>query len=124
MHNDNPDTIAIEDSHWMNTEVDDVFLPSVRVQLAWKDVEAAVESGAVLPQQAHALWAGWASPLSGLRVGAGAAASDFAATQADAARDEPSAPPPPGVLQRLGLPLGLLAGVVLGAGGVWLVLGG
>ena len=56
MRNDNPDTIAIEDTHWVHTEVDDVFLPSVRVQLGWKDVEAAVESGAVVPQQAHALW--------------------------------------------------------------------
>lgn len=126
MHNDSPDTIAIEDSHWMNTELDDVFLPSVRVQLGWKDLEAAVERGAVVPQQAHALWASWASPLSGLRVGADAAevAPALAPTQAKDARYDAPAPPPPGVLQRLGLPLGLLAGVVLGAAGAWLALGG
>ena len=55
MHDDNPDTIAIEETQWLHTQVDEVFLPSVRVQLAWKDVETAVEQGAVLPQHAHAL---------------------------------------------------------------------
>ena len=50
MQNDNPDTIAIEETQWIHTEVDDVFLPSVRVQLGWNDVEAAVESGAVVPR--------------------------------------------------------------------------
>jgi hypothetical protein len=31
-------------------------------------VESAVESGAIVPKQAHALWAGWAAPGSETRV--------------------------------------------------------
>ena len=123
MHNDSPDTIAIEETQWIATEVDDVFLPSVRVQLSWKDVEAAVESGAVVPRQAHSLWAAWASPTSGLRVGASGVAPAFAPTQADDHPHDLPMPANPGVLQRHGLWLGLLAGVVLGAAGAALLLG-
>ena len=102
--------------------MDDVFLPSVRVQLSWKDVEAAVESGAVVPRQAHSLWATWAAPTSGLRVGASGVAPAFEPTQSDHPQDLPM-PATPGLLQRHGLWLGLLAGVVLGAGGAALLLG-
>lgn len=69
MNADNPDTIATEeDTRWEETHAEDVFLPSVRVQLAWSDVEAAVESGAIVPSQAHALWASWAAPGSRTRM--------------------------------------------------------
>ena len=124
MQNDNPDTIAIEETHWIHTQVDDVFLPSVRVQLGWKDVETAVEQGAVLPQQAHALWAGWASPMSGLRVGAAPVPPAFAPTQNDFPDPAAAEPAGGGPLQRHGLLLGLLAGLLLGAGGTWLLLAG
>ena len=123
MHNDNPDTIAIEESQWVHTEVDDIFLPSVRVQLSWRHVEAAVEQGAVVPRQAHALWAGWAAPASGLRVGAVGVAKGFESTLAETQPDQLPVAREPGVLQRYGLLLGLVAGLVLGAGGAWLVLG-
>jgi hypothetical protein len=115
MRNDNPDTIAIEESHWQATVVDDVFLPSVRVQLGWKDIEAAVESGAVVPQQAHALWAGWASPMSGLRVAAPKPPLAFAPTQNDLPDAAPDDAAADGLLQRHGL--------LLGVGGSWLLLG-
>lgn len=125
MRNDNPDTIAIEETQWVHTQVDDVFLPSVRVQLGWKEVEAAVEQGAVLPQQAHALWAGWASPMSGLRVaGAAPVARAFAPTQNDFPEPVVADADDGGFVARHGLWLGLLAGLALGAGGTWLALGG
>ncbi len=123
MHNDSPDTIAMEETHWQQTHVDDVFLPTVRVQLAWKDVEAAVEHGAVLPQKAHTLWAAWASPTSGLRVAGNGLAPAYESTLADEHDDELPMPAAPGPLQRYGLVLGLVAGVLLGAGGAKL-LGG
>lgn len=66
---DSQDTVAMDDAtQWEATQVDDVFLPSVRVTLGWADVEAGVESGAIVPKQAHALWAGWAAPGSDTRV--------------------------------------------------------
>jgi hypothetical protein len=66
---DHQDTVAMEDAtQWAATQADDVFLPSVRVTLGWVDVESAVESGAIVPKQAHALWAGWAAPGSETRV--------------------------------------------------------
>lgn len=68
-NNDNPDTMPAEEPpRWEITQTEDVFLPSVRVQLGWRDVEAAVEAGAIQPSEAHALWASWASPGSPLRV--------------------------------------------------------
>ena len=67
---DNPDTFVMdEQSEWQSTQVDDVFLPSVQVLIRWSDVEAAVESGAVVPSEAHGLWAAWAAPGSPLRRG-------------------------------------------------------
>ena len=57
-----------EQTRWQETLADDVFLPSVRVQLNWRDVEAAVAQGAIVPQQAHALWANWAMPGSETRL--------------------------------------------------------
>jgi hypothetical protein len=68
--NDGPDTIALEEDepHWAETQADDVFDPAVRVTLAWRDLETAVERGAVVPAQAHALWAGWASQSGPHRV--------------------------------------------------------
>lgn len=71
MTTDNPDTMPeAEDTRWLETYAEDVFLPSVRVQLGWRDVEAAVEQGAILPSEAHALWASWAMPGSPTRVAA------------------------------------------------------
>ncbi len=69
MKNDNPETVSMDEpTRWAETIADDVFLPTVRVQLSWSDLEAAVEQGAVLPQHAHALWAGWAMPGSSTRL--------------------------------------------------------
>lgn len=120
MDKDGSDTMVMDETQWQATHVDDVFLPSVRVQVSWKDVEAAVERGAVLPQQAHALWAGWASPTSGMRVGAGGVAKAFQPTVMDEpAEIETEASGP---LQRHGV--GLIVGLVMGAGAAWLSMGG
>jgi hypothetical protein len=62
-----------EQTRWQETLAEDVFLPSVRVQLNWRDVEAAVAQGAIVPQQAHALWANWAMPGSETRLSSSAA---------------------------------------------------
>ncbi|AOW14359.1 hypothetical protein LPB72_03570 [Hydrogenophaga crassostreae] len=71
MKNDNPDTFPeAEQTRWQETVAEDVFLPTVRVQLNWSDVEAAVAQGAIVPQQAHALWAAWAMPGSETRLSA------------------------------------------------------
>ncbi|WP_439587909.1 DUF2157 domain-containing protein [Hydrogenophaga sp.] len=71
MNKDAPDTMPGEEPpRWQITKTEDVFLPSVRVQLTWRDVEAAVEQGAILPAEAHALWASWAAPGSPQRVAA------------------------------------------------------
>lgn len=71
MKNDNPDTFPeAEHTRWQETVAEDVFLPTVRVQLNWRDVEAAVAQGAIVPQQAHALWANWAMPGSQTRLSA------------------------------------------------------
>lgn len=122
MHIDSPDTIAMEETQWQQTHVDDVFQPTVRVQLGWKDVEAAVEHGAVVPQKAHMLWAAWASPTSGLRVGGNGAVPAYESTLADERDDDLPMPAVAGLHQRYGLVLGLAAGLVLGAGGTWLSL--
>ncbi|MDO9437551.1 DUF4401 domain-containing protein [Hydrogenophaga sp.] len=72
MNKDNPDTMpANEPPRWEITHTEDVFLPAVRVQIGWQDVEAAVSQGAILQTEAHALWASWAAPGSPLRVAAG-----------------------------------------------------
>lgn len=69
MKQDAPDTIATHEStHWLDTKVGDVFAPHVQVQLSWADIEAAVRRGAVVPEEAHALWAEWADPGNPRRV--------------------------------------------------------
>lgn len=69
MHKEASDTFPeAEQTRWQETVAEDVFLPSVRVQLNWSDVEAAVAQGAIVPQQAHALWANWAMPGSPTRL--------------------------------------------------------
>lgn len=76
-----------EATRYEHTQVDDVFLPSVRVQLGWKDIEAAVEQGAILPSEAHTLWANWASACSPLRVAAKATVHLSLEDDADAVSD-------------------------------------
>lgn len=122
MNKDGADTMVMDETQWQATHVDDVFLPSVRVQLTWKDVEAAVERGAVVPQQAHALWAGWASPTSGLRVGVGGVAPAFETTVVDEPAEAETETEASGPLQRHGI--GLVVGLVMGAGAAWLSMGG
>ncbi|MBL8389478.1 MAG: hypothetical protein JNK17_14795 [Hydrogenophaga sp.] len=68
MTKDNPDTFVMEDqTEWEATQVDDVFLPSVQVLVRWSDVESAVARGAIVPTEAHGLWASWAAPGSPMR---------------------------------------------------------
>jgi hypothetical protein len=122
MNKDVADTMVMDETQWQATHVDDVFLPTVRVQLSWKDVESAVERGAVVPQQAHALWAGWASPTSGLRVGASGLAPAFETTLVDDREEDLPMPEVQSPLQRHAP--GLVVGLVLGLGGAWLALGG
>lgn len=90
MSTDYPDTFASwQATRFADTCAEDVFAPGVRVQLSWKDLEEAVERGAILPSEVHSLWAGWAFPDSPQRL----------AAQPDARRgvvpvepDEPEAP--------------------------------
>ncbi len=66
---DDPDTMPREEPpRWESTHTEDVFQPAVRVQLTWRDVQDAVEKGAIVSSEAHALWASWAAPGSPLRV--------------------------------------------------------
>lgn len=89
MNADNPDTIATaEETRWEETHAEDVFLPSVRVQLAWRDVEAAVEAGAIVPAAAHALWASWAAPGTPTRVGPDGPRPEAPLAPLDAARSQ------------------------------------
>ncbi len=91
---DNPDTFVMDDqADWEATQVDDVFLPSVNVLICWKDVEAAVSRGAIVPAEAHGLWASWAAPGSPLRRGAGYGEKAFQSTisnQPDELEEMPS----------------------------------
>lgn len=117
MNKDNPDTFVMEDqSEWEATQVDDVFLPSVQVQLGWKDIEAAVALGAIVPTQAHALWASWAAPGSPLRRGAGTLERAYESTQSEApwADDMPKVEASGGV--GMVQVIGLLLAAVMGAG--------
>lgn len=97
MNTDNPDTMPGEEpTRWEITQTEDVFLPSVRVQIGWHDVEAAVEQGAILPAAAHSLWASWATPGSPLRMSVATAvptAAALAQEDADAATSGPQAMP-------------------------------
>lgn len=125
MNQDSPDTIAMDETQWVATQVDDVFLPSVRVQLSWRDLEAAVARGAIVPTQAHALWAGWAAPGGGMRVGSSGLAPSYAPTLVESSWGEVAERARPGLLQRhYGQVLGLLVGAALGAAGVYIALGG
>lgn len=47
-----------------------------------------MESGAIVPSEAHGLWAGWAAPGSPLRRGAMAAEQAYQVTQAQDPDDE------------------------------------
>jgi hypothetical protein len=101
MNTDNPDTMPTDEpTRWEVTQAEDVFLPSVKVQIGWRDVEAAVESGAIHPSAAHGLWAHWASPGSPLRVAAGVPGGSAVPTAAelalqDAAEGLQAMPAPP-----------------------------
>lgn len=125
MNKDNPDTFVMEEqSEWEATQVDDVFLPSVQVQLSWSDVEAAVARGAIVPTQAHALWAAWAAPGSPLRRGAVVPETAFQPTQ-----DEPTWAAEPledlsesqGSGGKLMLAVALLLAAAVGAGLMYLL---
>jgi hypothetical protein len=126
MNTDNPDTVMMdEQSHWEATQMEDVFLPSVRVQLSWADVENAVNQGAIVPAQAHALWASWALPGSATRVGAGEARSEGADADGNpwsrtTAADLAPAPVESSLLMKV---LALVAAALVGAALTLLVLG-
>lgn len=112
---DNPDTFVMDDqTEWEATQVDDVFLPTVQVQIGWREVEAAVERGAIVPAEAHGLWASWAAPGSPLRRGAGAVDRAYQPTQVeDTQPDElPPFQPQGGGIKPVVM---LLLGVVVGA---------
>lgn len=123
MNKDNPDTISMEgQSEWEATHVDDVFLPSVQVQLAWSDVEAAVAQGAIVPTQAHALWATWASPGSPLRRGGDAVETGFQPTVDEAPWvADPLEHGEPGGRGKLMLAVALLLAAAVGAGLMYLL---
>lgn len=71
MSKDFPNTVLMwEPTRDQGSHFDGVFDPDVRVLLSWRDVEAAVESGAVVPSEAYALWAYWAAPNSPARMAA------------------------------------------------------
>lgn len=146
---DNPDTIsmAADSAEWESTQVEDVFLPSVRVQLSWRDVEDAVANGAVVPAQAHSLWANWAMPGAPTRVVSApvsppsgvptpmavdlhdsgfASDSVFASTRQrgdSVLREQPAAPVPAQGGRALVGGLGALLGLLAGAGLTWLLRG-
>lgn len=132
MSQDNPDTIPTEeDTHWEATQVDDVFLPAVRVQLGWADVESAVARGAIVPAQAHALWASWAMPGSPTRVVADELVQALAPAAAPAAQpwvpEVPLARPAPlpaeAPASRRPSVLSLVVACAVGAGLTYLALG-
>lgn len=117
---DNPDTFVMdEQSEWESTQMDDVFLPSVQVLIRWSDLEAAVERGAVVPSEAHGLWAAWAAPGSPLRRIGAAVDQSYRPTQVeDTVADElpDELPPPPqggGMKQVMLLLIGAVAGAAL-----------
>lgn len=89
MNKDFPNTVLL----WEHTRNDDsggadIFEPDVKVLLSWKDVEAAVHVGAVVPSEAYSLWAYWAAPGSPVRLAAQAIAPS---TSGLAAASEPVA---------------------------------
>jgi len=115
MNKDNPDTFVMDDqSEWESTQVDDVFLPSVQVLIRWSDVETAVSRGAVVPTEAHGLWASWAAPGSPLRRMGQQIELPYQSTQVDDTEmdDLPPLPPAGGGMKSVVM---LLLGVVVGA---------
>lgn len=126
MNQDNPDTVMMdEQAHWEATQMEDVFLPSVRVQLTWTDVESAVDQGAIVPAQAHALWASWALPGSATRLGAGETHPEGVDVEGNPgssaeAGNLPQAPEGDSVVLRV---LALLAAAAVGAALTLLALG-
>ncbi len=128
MNKDNPDTIAMDEvTHWEATQADDVFLPSVRVQLGWSDVEAAVERGAIVPRQAHALWASWAAFGSPTRLEGPVQAAPAPAAASPARAAEPAARAvavsSAGTSSALPSYVALLVAGAVGAGVTYLLLG-
>jgi hypothetical protein len=124
MNPENPETLSMEESHWDETQLEDVFIPSVRVQLGWSDVEAAVERGAIVPAAAHALWAAWAAPGSRTRLRAEAsfAAAALDSRPAELTRFRPQGKDPRSwLVQKLYSPYGLVAAALVG--GVIAILG-
>jgi hypothetical protein len=71
MNKDFPNTVLLWE-HTRNDETGgvDIFEPDVKVLVSWKDVEAAVDVGAVVPSEAYALWAYWAAQGSPARQAA------------------------------------------------------
>jgi uncharacterized protein YfaP (DUF2135 family) len=126
MNKDNPDTVVMdEQAHWQTTQLEDVFLPSVRVQLTWADVESAVDQGAIVPAQAHTLWANWALPGSATRLGAGEAHSEGVDVEVNPGNSAeaghlPQAPEGASVVLRV---VALLAAAAVGAALTLLALG-
>ncbi|MFN3494478.1 MAG: hypothetical protein ACK40L_08230 [Hydrogenophaga sp.] len=114
MNQDNPDTLSLDESEWDPTQMDDVFVPSVRVRLAWTDVEAAVQRGEIVPAAAHALWAHWASPGSPTRLSAAAAAApDTPVALAGATLEQPVFTSPAGGSTQPARPVLLMVAVAL-----------
>ena len=120
MKNDNPDTFPeAEQTRWMETHAEDVFLPSVRVQLHWHDVESAVGQGGIVATQAHAMWATWAMPGSPTRMGS----EDSPVSESQPASLESTwskrPMPPARQARRSGGGWWFLTGLVAGAAAVW-----
>ncbi len=71
MSQDFPNTVLMwESTRDEGSHFEELFDPDVQVLLSWRDVEAAVEVGAVVPSEAYALWAYWAAPGSPARLAA------------------------------------------------------
>lgn len=125
MKKDNPDTFPeAEQTRWLETHAEDVFLPSVRVLINWRDVESAVEQGGIVAAQAHSLWANWAMPGSPTRLGSeGTAPSAPASSPSLESTWAANRPMPPTRSERAQSrqPVGLWfgAGLVLGVALVW-----
>lgn len=86
MSQDFPNTVLMwESTRDDSSRFEEIFEPDVKVLLNWKDVEAAVEAGAVVPSEAYSLWAYWAAPGSPARLAAQAALQSQADPTAKAA---------------------------------------
>lgn len=71
MSKDFPNTVLMwEPTRNEGSHFEEIFNPDVKVLLSWRDVEAAVEVGAVVPSEAYSLWAYWAAPSSPARLAA------------------------------------------------------